>query len=71
MKNLEIILSLLGNTLSLWSSSQKSHFLKQYIKLNTEFYYEKNKDKPDFARLDNLKYKLMLLISAFNSKISE
>lgn len=67
----ELVLGLLGSTLSLWESKEKTKYIDKYIKLQREYYNEVNKEIFDDAVLDNINFELRLLGEALNSAIAK
>jgi len=67
---IESVFNLLGAALTLWNDTQKNYFLKKYIKLKTDYYHEKNQDKPDHSILDNIEFELFLLSNTVSSEIT-
>jgi hypothetical protein len=65
------IFRLLGAGLELWTEKEKNKYVDAYIELKQELYEEQNKPRPDHAVIDNIMFKLKLLIESFASKIGK
>lgn len=65
----ESLLKVLGAGLSIWASKEKTKYVDKYLRLQREYYEENNKHISDDAVLDNIRFDLELLSSAFSSKI--
>jgi len=59
----------LASGLSLWESKESRKYIDKLLKLEKEYYVETNKELPDDAVLDNIRYELCFLSKAFSSKV--
>ena len=62
---IEALFTVLGTGLELWKSKESRKYIDKLIKLKREYYEESNLNRPDMAKLDNLKFELRLLSQAF------
>lgn len=62
---IESLIAVLGTGLKLWESKESRKYIDKLIKLKREYYEESNLERPDMAKLDNLKFELRLLSQAF------
>ena len=65
------LFKVLGAGLSLWESKEKRKYLDRFMKLEREYYEEYNKDIADDAVLDNLRFELELLSTAFSAEVGK
>ena len=67
----ELILKIIGTTLSIWKSKEQRKYYDKWMDLNKRYYEENNKNESqrDMAVLDNLDHELQLLGEALNSEI--
>jgi hypothetical protein len=70
---IESLFAVLGSGLKLWASKEAHKYIDKYIKLRKEYYAEVNKpfDQQDHAVIDNIRFELQLLSSAFSSSVGE
>lgn len=64
---ISIALSLADNALELLVEKEKNKYKDKKIKLETEYYEEKKKARPNHARLDDLEHQLFVLCDAIGS----
>lgn len=55
---------------SLWESHESRKYVDKLIRLKKEYYLEIAKDIPDHAVLDNIRYELQFLSTAFYTKVT-
>jgi len=70
------LIQTLKTGLSLWLHKDKTKYLNKVIKLEKAYYVEDNKvtedkDRRDFAVLDNIDFELRLISEAFNSQVGK
>lgn len=68
---IDLILKLAGSTIDLLVTKEKNKYRDRYMKLQKEFYEEKNKPQPDMAVLDNLEFDIFLLCSSISSEATK
>lgn len=66
---IDSLFKVLGSGLSLWESKEKRKYVDKLIALEKEYYEEYNKEISDDAVLDNIRYELQFLGSAFSAKV--
>lgn len=59
----------LASGLSLWESKEARKYQDKLIKLKKDYYEEYNRQDPDMAVLDNLRFELRILCDSFNSEV--
>jgi len=68
---LESTLLLLGSVFKLWQTKEAQKYADEYLELNQEYYAESNKDRPDMARLDELRFRIELLARVVGTAIAK
>lgn len=63
------IIKALASGLSLWESKESRKYIDKLMKIKKDYYEEYNKDRPDMAKLTNMRFELQLLCEAFSSKV--
>lgn len=61
----------LASGLSLWESKEARKYQDKLMKLRRKQREELNREDPDMAVLDNLRFELYNLSDAFNSQVGE
>lgn len=67
---LSLVLKLADSTLEFMTEKERNKYKDTKIKLEKNYYEEKNKDSPSHARLDNLEHELFVLCSAISAQAS-
>lgn len=68
---IDVLFKVLGSGLALWESKEKRKYIDELIGLERAYYEEYNKETPDDASLDVIRFKLQLIGKAFSSKVGD
>jgi len=68
---IDSLFKVLGAGLSLWESKERRKYLDRYLKLQKEYYEEYNKPITDDAVIDNIRFELELLSTAFSAQVGQ
>lgn len=67
----ELVFKVLGSALGVWESKEKTKYQDRFIYLEKAYYEESNKDRPDDAVLDRLRFDIRLLCDSFCAQIGK
>ena len=66
---LDSALKLLGSIFSIAEHKIKNKYKVEYLELNQEYYDESKKTSPDHSIMDNIEYRLHILIDSVCSEL--
>lgn len=68
---IEAIFLALAPALELWKNEAALRYKKRLAQIQKDYYEESNKADPDHVVLDDLEFKLSVLLRAFGSELSQ
>ena len=63
----ESFLKVLGAALSIWDHKERNKYYDEWRDLQKRWYEESNKQRPDMATLDNLRFRLCILGESYSN----